>query len=93
MTKFIVPICALLLATSSAFAEKPTPVTLTKGGETYQYTVTEKKGAQWIKGVVLSTGEHFAFRVYKGFVDGDVDGRAVYFAVSDAVTAPRIASR
>jgi hypothetical protein len=93
MTKFFISTLALFACAAPVFADKATPVTFSRNGETYQYISTEKNGVQYIDGSILTTGETFTFKVAHGIVTGDVAGRDVHFSVAETKKRDRLAAR
>jgi hypothetical protein len=93
MIKFFIPALTIFAFATPAFADKTAPVTFSRNGETYEYTVAEKPGVKIIEGTVLTTGETFVLRVANGRVTGDVAGRDVSFPLTAIRSGDEMAAR
>jgi hypothetical protein len=88
MTKFasVFAAAALVAISASAFAEPSAPVSFTRDGASYTYTVEHKSEKRIIRGRETTSGSTFTLIVGKAYVTGFVDGKSVSFPLSAVKT-------
>ena len=86
MIKYFAPMIALVALSipTITFADaSDKPITMTRDGQTFTYTVSTRKNVTFIDGTDVTSGDNFSYRVARGYVSGTIGGTPVAFKVSD----------
>jgi len=81
MTTLFFSLSAAVFASAAPAAAE----TMTHDGVTYVYSVETSGNTKIIRGEDVTNRRPFVLRVNRGWVEGDVDGRAVWFSTRDVV--------